>query len=165
MSNYAKYKDLGEQVDSFNTAKQPQQLTNNNSVRNNVVREPFNQQPQQQMSNNKPSYPNQSLPVIDVKTIEEKKHYIANNKVCVVYIYGTFCEPCKQIASRYVELINKYNKLGLCMLLKENVENGLSNCRGVPTFQFFKDGNYLNTDIVGADILSVEKKVQELLNS
>ena len=61
--------------------------------------------------------------------------------------------------------MNNYNNPGICMLLKENVENGLSNCKGVPTFQFFKDGKYLNTDIIGADILSVDKRIQELLSS
>lgn len=168
MSNYAKYKDLGEQIDSFNNVKQPQQLNNDNRIRNNSVRDlpPQKQQiPQQQMSNNHPSFQEQSLPIIDIKSMDEKKYHIANNKVCIVYIYGTFCQPCKQIAPRYSQLINKYNNPGMCMLVKEDVEVGLSNCRGVPTFQFFKDGNYMNTDIIGADILSVEKKIQELLSS
>jgi len=151
MSNYAKYKDLGEKpTDSFNTP-QPQNVSADNHVRNNVIREPFNE--------------NQQSPTIEVSTIDEKKYHIGNNKVCVVYIYGNFCNPCKQIAPRYSQLINKYNNPGICMLLKENVESGISNCRGVPTFQFFKDGKYLNTDIVGADILSVDKKIQELLSS
>ena len=157
MSNYAKYKDLGEKSsDSFNKPSS-QNISTDNHVRNNVIREPFNQVPQQNQES--------QAPIIEVSTIDEKKYHIVNNKVCVVYIYGDFCNPCKQIAPRYNQLMNNYNNPGICMLLKENVENGLSNCKGVPTFQFFKDGKYLNTDIIGADILSVDKRIQELLSS
>ena len=51
----------------------------------------------------------------------------------------------------------------MCALVEENSELNLSNVRGVPTFQFFKNGQYVNEDIVGADINAVEKKLITLL--
>jgi thiol-disulfide isomerase/thioredoxin len=109
--------------------------------------------------------PQQQINVEEIESLEHKKFLINNNRICVVYIHGSWCQPCKSIAPRYIQLIGKYNRQGLCALVKEDVDKGLSNCRGVPTFQFFKEGNYLNQDIVGADIASVEKKIVELLSS
>jgi len=35
------------------------------------------------------------IDIINIKTIEEKKMLLENNKICVFYIYGDWCGPCK----------------------------------------------------------------------
>ena len=146
MSNYAKYKDLGAAEDS-----------SNNITRKTPVQQPVmtQQQAQQQA---------QSV-VIDIQNLEHKKNFINNNKVCVVKIHADWCQPCKLIAPKYAQMAQKYNRPGVCALISENSDLNISNVKGVPTHQFFKNGQYINADIVGADISSVEKRIIELLSS
>jgi thioredoxin-like negative regulator of GroEL len=113
--------------------------------------------PNQQPSDSKITY---------IKDFNHKKQLIESHRICLVYIYADWCQPCKNIAAKYTQMSNKYASDGLCLIAKENVEVGISpDVRGVPTFQFFKDGKYLTMDIVGADILSVEKRLNELIQS
>lgn len=158
MSSYAKYKDLGNGGDSSNNITNkpvpPQQM-------------PPQQMPQQQMQmppqQNGGSYGHPE--VVEIQSLEHKKHFINTHKVCVVKIHAEWCQPCKAIAPRYAQMAQKYNRPGVCVLISENSDLNISNVRGVPTHQFFKNGQYVNQDVVGADINAVEKKLMELLNT
>lgn len=107
---------------------------------------------------------NQHIPEpIDVQSVEHKKELISTNQVCVIDISGSWCGPCKAIAPRYNQLAQQYTAVGRCVLAKEDVDKDLSpDVRGVPTFQFFKEGKLVNT-IIGADIDKVETILIELL--
>jgi thiol-disulfide isomerase/thioredoxin len=150
MSNYAKYKDLGggENNDSFNTGK--------SSSESKGVQQPNTQQPE-------------VSPIIEIQSLEHKKHLLASgNKVFVVKVYANWCQPCKQIASRCSQIASKYLSQvppGMFIFAQENSDLKISNVKGVPTFQFFKDGKYINEDLVGADVAAVDKKIFELLRS
>jgi thiol-disulfide isomerase/thioredoxin len=151
MSSYAKYKDLGNGGDS------------SNNVTGNSVPQ---MQPNQQMTGiGNPSPPSGHPEVVEIQSLEHKKHFINTHKVCVVKIHAEWCQPCKAIAPRYAQMAQKYNRPGVCILVAENADLNLSNVRGVPTHQFFKNGQYINQDVVGADIAAVEKKLMELLNT
>lgn len=105
------------------------------------------------------------IDVFSIKSIEEKKMLIENNKICVFDIYGDWCGPCKIVSPQFVELSKKYNISGVCFLAKENVDLRLSpNIQVVPTFEFYLNGK-LNAIITGADINSVEEKIIELLET
>ena len=145
MSNYAKYKDLGGSTDSFNMP-QPSQAAPLQGV-GNTTPAPQNGPPQSR--------------VVHIQSLDHKKQLILENKVCVVKVYADWCGPCKMIATRYGQLSNKF--FGGACLAEEDSELGISNVKGVPTFQFFKNGKYINQDIVGADINAVEKRIMELL--
>ena len=150
--SYAKYKDLGNGEDSSNniTSKGP----------------PPQQMPQQQMQ--MPQQMSQMPPpseVMEIQSLDHKKHFINTHQVCVVKIHAEWCQPCKAIAPRYAKMAQKNNRPGMCILVAENADLGISNVRGVPTHQFFKNGQYINQDVVGADIEAVEKKIIELLSS
>ena len=104
------------------------------------------------------------IDIINIKTIEEKKMLLENNKICVFYIYGDWCGPCKIASPLFIELSKKYNISGVCFLAKENVDLRLSpNIQVVPTFEFYFNGK-INSLITGADITSVEDKIVELLS-
>ena len=151
MSSYAKYKDLGNGGDSSNN------VTGNSAPQ---------MQPNQQMAGVGAGPPTFGHPeVVEVQSLEHKKHFINTHKVCVVKIHAEWCQPCKAIAPRYAQMAQKYNRPGVCVLVAENADLNLSNVRGVPTHQFFKNGQYLNQDVVGADIAAVEKKLMELLST
>jgi thioredoxin 1 len=138
MSNYAKYKDLGD----------------GNKTEN------FNSQSGKQA-------PSSKFSVYELKSKEDKNTLIKNNRLCVVDIWADWCQPCKQIAGRYSQLAQKYTRLGECVVVKENVESKFSdNIRGVPTFHFFKNGELLNDKtVMGGDIKKVEETIEELLHS
>jgi thioredoxin 1 len=151
MSSYAKYKDLGNGGDS------------SNNVTGNSVPQ---MQPNQQMAGVGAGAPPSVHPeVVEIQSLEHKKHFINTHKVCVVKIHAEWCQPCKAIAPRYAQMAQKYNRPGVCILVAENADLNLSNVRGVPTHQFFKNGQYINQDVVGADIAAVEKKLMELLST
>lgn len=133
MSNYAKYKDLGDRQEFMNTEKE---------------------QPRQQ--------PRQEE-IESIENGEHKKWLIQNNKVVVVDIYGDWCGPCKQIEPKYNELAQKYSRARECAIVKENVDKKISpTVRGVPTFQFFFKGQPAGI-ITGANIANVEQKIIQLL--
>ena len=135
MSNYAKYKDLGDgnkPVENFNSKSSDK--------------------------------PRPKFKVYEIQSQEDKNKLIQHNKLCVVDICAEWCQPCKQIADRYSELASKYSNPGNCVLVKENVDSKFSTgIKGVPTFQFFKEGKLVET-IVGGDIKEVQKTIENLLS-
>lgn len=95
---------------------------------------------------------------------EHKNKLFESNRLVVIKIYGTWCGPCKIVAPKFYELAKKYNNLGKCMLVKENVDDDLSEgIQGVPAFDFFFEGKLVDR-ITGADINAVEAKIMELLS-
>ena len=104
--------------------------------------------------------------VIDIQDIQHKQQLVTQNAVVVIDVYGDFCQPCKSMASRYAKLAEKYSRPGLCCIAKEDVDKHISqNITGVPAIQFFKNGKYITPDIVGADLVGIEKRIIELLQS
>jgi len=96
-----------------------------------------------------------------IKDVNDKQGLLSSTELVIVYIWGTFCGPCKTIAPQYEELANKYNIPGKIRLAKEDVSLGLTpNIRGVPTFMFIKQGNVID-QIVGADMISLTNKIQQ----
>ena len=139
MSNYAKYKDLG-----------------------NETTESFTPQPKNPLPAQNPGTGGL---VISIQNTEHKKQLIMNNKVVVVDVYADWCMPCKSMASRYEQLANKYSRQGICCLTKENIDLNISqNIQGVPNIQFFKNGQYITPDITGANVNAIEQRIIELLD-
>lgn len=99
---------------------------------------------------------------VNLGTVQEKQHIISSNRIVVVYIYGSWCTPCSSIAGLYNSLVEKYQRPGLCMLIKEDVDKKLTqNIHNVPTFQFYIDGK-LQGSIVGSD--NLEDIIRDLVD-
>ena len=163
MSNYAKYKDLGAGDDSSKNITRPSPPQQGMPPQQQGMPQQGMMIPPQQQGMPMQQQP-QSV-VVEVQSLEHKKHFINNNQVCVVKVHADWCQPCKAIAPRYAQMAQKYNRPGVCVLIAENADLNISNVKGVPTHQFFKNGQYINADIVGADISAVEKRIIELLSS
>ena len=154
MSNYAKYKDLGDTntSESFNSIGKrphpPKNNSNSNSNSNNSNRSNFN--------------------VYEIKSEQDKLNIVNNNKVCVIDVWGEGCSPCKAISPLYADLASQYTNPGKCVLVKENSDlriNKPVEIRGVPTFQFFKDGVFLSEyTIMGGGGKKQIEKIQETID-
>lgn len=100
-----------------------------------------------------------------LKSLVEKKNVVSMNKLVVVDIYADWCQPCKLVAPRVAELSHKYTNPGMCVIVKENLDDEISDkneITGVPTFQFYFKGRLVHS-VVGADMEQVERNIGELL--
>ena len=178
--NYTKYKDLPTsekenpqqmpsqmqpQMQPQMPSQMPSQMPQQNPHLNNNNINVNNNQHLRNLQNF-----NQTSGVISIENLEHKINLIKQNRVCVVDVYADWCGPCKAISSRYEEIARKYSRPGVCAVVKENIEKNIKETslfpevKGVPFFQFFKNGIFI-TSIVGADIQSVENKIVELINN
>jgi len=148
----------------------PQPVMNHQPVQPMMVpQQPIPQQPIPQQPIPQQPIPQQQLVSgtggsYKISSDADKNNLIASNKLAVVYVWGTFCGPCKQIAPVYEELANKHNNPGSVILAKEDVALKITpNIRGVPTFQFFLNGKLVD-QIVGADTVSLSNKIVQYSN-
>ena len=158
--SYAKYKDLGLTNDKHSSSQQP------------PSQQPPSQQPPslhyqtQQPPSQQPAIPREQTHIeqpgsYKIQNINDKNNLINSTKLLVVYIWGDFCGPCKQIAPVYETLANKYNSAGNIVLSKEDVKLQITpSVRGVPTFHFYLNSNLVDT-IIGADTVSLQNKIIE----
>ena len=105
------------------------------------------------------------ISVVELKTNEQKQQVITSNDVCVIDVYASWCGPCKTAAPIFAKMSLQYNSPGKCMLVKQNIENNLTNdtqILSVPIFLFYKKGELVHT-INGADMQSIKNKIDQLL--
>ena len=108
-----------------------------------------------------------SVEVLNISSSEQRKILIQNNILVVIDNYTEWCGPCKSCAPLFANLATKYAEKGICAFAKENAEDGNCPVRigGVPCFHFYINGQLLeNLTVTGADIGTVEKNIQNLLN-
>lgn len=106
---------------------------------------------------------NNQYRVTDVTTAEEKQQILNTHQIVLVNIHADWCKPCKQMAPLYSQLASKYNKPGVCAVIRENIDKNLTkNISSVPTMQFYRN-NTLVGNVVGADIMQTEEILQKLL--
>ena len=102
-------------------------------------------------------------PLLIIKTLEEKKHLVERNKVCVVDVWKSGCPPCKMLAPKFNQLALKYAAPGNCAFISEDVNLGISpSVKAAPTVQFFFKGRLVHV-ITGPDVEAIERKINELL--
>lgn len=105
---------------------------------------------------------------VAVQDIDHKIDLINSHKISVIDVWAPWCQPCLMIADKYEELAKQYNKRGVCILAKENLEDKIQQpenvqIKGIPTFLFFENGVHVDS-CVGADLGEVETKLQEMLS-
>lgn len=83
----------------------------------------------------------------------------------IIDFYADWCGPCKRIAPFYEQMIKKYPNIAFYKMNSdnENVSEAVETCkiRSLPTFCFFKGGNYVSS-MTGANESELEKKIIEL---
>jgi thioredoxin 1 len=100
--------------------------------------------------------------VLQIATPQHKEQLIQQNRLVCVNIYADWCGPCKQTAPEYSIIAQTYSKPGLCAVVKENWDKKITTVGGIPTYQFFLDGQQVD-QVVGADMKEVEGKLTRYL--
>jgi thioredoxin len=87
----------------------------------------------------------------------------ANDRLMVVDFTASWCEPCKRVAPQYAALSLKYGDVSFVKVDVNKAKDVASraNVRCMPTFQFFKDGEKVDT-MEGADAAKIEKILRTL---
>ena len=101
---------------------------------------------------------------------EDRDAIIERQMLVVIDNYTDWCGPCKMCAPQYAALHNKYSKPGVCVLVKENVEDAIpgvtENVRGVPCFHFYVNGMIQpNMTVTGGDVGVVEQTIQQVFEN
>lgn len=103
--------------------------------------------------------------ILHVTSLEQKRHLIERNAICVVDIWGSWCAPCKALNGPYTRMAEKYGTPGKIAFLKEDVTLELSpSVKAVPTIHFYVKGKIVDT-VTGPDVKAIEAKVNELLGN
>ena len=103
-----------------------------------------------------------------ISSLQERKSVIQNNKVVVIDNYADWCGPCKKCAPQFAKLAQKYTRPGLCVLVKENVDDKHGAypvpISGVPCFHFYLNGHFQDEmTVTGGDMGILEQTLNRLL--
>lgn len=105
-----------------------------------------------------------SYSVMEIQSSEHKHDLLRKNAIVCIDVYANWCQPCKQMEPSYAVLAKKLSMPGKCMIVKENLEAGLSrefDVQAVPLFLIFFRGR-LHKRISGADLQAIEETLHEL---
>ena len=95
-----------------------------------------------------------------LKTMDDYKKCITDNKLVVIDFTATWCGPCKMVGPKFVELAPEFpNTVFVKIDVDENAEAAEAcGISAMPTFQFYKDGAKVD-EVVGASIEKVKEMV------
>lgn len=118
----------------------------------------------------KPNQNTDQYSVVELKSQEERIQLIQSTKIVCIDIYADWCGPCIQTAPAYSVLATKYNKTGMCAMVKLNWNNVTPEERksinGIPLFLFYVNGEVDNNyTVIGADLQLVENNLKKILEN
>ena len=110
--------------------------------------------------------PKPSYQVMEIQNIEHKQDLLRKHAIVCIDVHANWCQPCKQLSPAYAVMAKEFSAPGKCILVKEDVEQGLSQdfeITAVPTFLIFYRGGFYKR-ITGADLGPVEVALRQLMS-
>jgi thioredoxin 1 len=100
-----------------------------------------------------------------IKTTDQKKQILSQNKIVVIDVFGEWCGPCKAVKPIFAKYAEQYNRPGVIYLCSEDVDAGCSpDCTAVPMFQFYHNGQRVKS-VLGADMKQVQQSIEAILTA
>lgn len=99
-------------------------------------------------------------------TTQEELDKLVKEGVCLVDYWAPWCGPCRMIAPIIEELAEDYD--GKATIIKVNTDAAQelavsAGVRGVPTINFYKDGNVVETIVGGRSKAEFSQSIDKLL--
>ncbi|KAJ6258759.1 Thioredoxin-1 [Drechslerella dactyloides] len=104
--------------------------------------------------------------VQEIKTLQEFKELIAEDKVTVIDFHAVWCGPCKAIAPFVQKLSEEHTDAAFFKVDVDEVPDVAQECgiKAMPTFQVFRKGQKID-EVVGASPASIKAAVENHLSS
>lgn len=100
--------------------------------------------------------------MFEITSKEQFQQLLSKHQVIVVDIYADWCYPCKVMAPEFEKLAAKYSSKNPNVLFcKSNAENHVFQIKGLPTIEFFVNGQSHHT-ILGADLENVRETLHKM---
>lgn len=126
----------------------------------NLGKDPNAQQQEQDLS---------SFNIPYIRNKQERDSVIGRNRIVVIDNYADWCGPCQHVAPMFAKLASNYNRPGVCVFYKENVDNkipGAPPLNGVPCFHFYVNGNFRpDLTVMGVDMDQMVKTLTQELTA
>ena len=105
-----------------------------------------------------------------IQSYDERSRIVGSTQLVVVDNFTQWCAPCQLCAPKYDKLGRRFNRPGVCALVKEDIEKQIGNhpksVTGVPCFHFYVNGNFIESECqTGADMDQIEDAVVRILTS
>lgn len=100
--------------------------------------------------------------ITELTSHKEQENFLTVAPVCVIYLYGQTCEPCKIIGPQFEELSQKFINRPEIAFAKENAHLFINKqVQGVPSFLIYKNGK--EAAFFLGDFYKVEPTILDLL--
>jgi thioredoxin 1 len=100
------------------------------------------------------------MTVHELRNSKQFQDLLSLYRLVVVDIYADWCGPCKMIAPTFDKFAETY-KADDVAFARCNVDvNIFNNIRGLPTIQYYENGN-LAKQVMGADLKKIEEAIVE----
>jgi putative thioredoxin len=109
---------------------------------------------------------------MEIQDLQHRKKMLSEHALVCIDLFADWCEPCKSVGPQFSKLAQQYNRPGVCLLAKENVDLELTRdfqITGIPAFIFYHKGRLVTEDgkqggvpvaVIGGDL----GKVQQILD-
>ncbi|KAJ3431768.1 thioredoxin-like protein [Anaeramoeba flamelloides] len=103
------------------------------------------------------------MSVTQIESIEQFQEVIEQKKLVVVDFSADWCGPCQIISKTFDELAKTHTEVGFYKLDVDELRDlsKSQKIKGIPTFQFFKNGEKIN-EITGAQKEKIAETISEL---
>ena len=106
--------------------------------------------------------------VLQVHTAEEWYDLLMDSPGLVVAYFGAaWCKPCQLVKPMYAEISGqaKFASVTFVQIDSDELPSISSECEitQLPTFKFFRDAQEEDMPVVGADIMQLEAKIEQML--
>lgn len=104
---------------------------------------------------------------MEMQDLNHRKKMLTENKLVCIYLFAEWCVPCKTIGPLFAKLAQQYNRPGVCLLVKENVDLELTRdfqITSIPAFIFYYNGRLVTDKGEPVSVIGELDKMSQILD-